>query len=79
MYTLYHFSIDKYEIPLSNISLGHRLGQGGYGTVHLSEWNGTLVAVKKVPVLQDVDMEEIRILRYILTSYRQISLLLLIH
>ena len=44
------------------ISIGWKLGQGGYGTVHLSEWNGTLltlVVVKRVPAYQDIDMGEI--------------------
>ena len=47
------------------ISIGWKLGQGGYGTVHLSEWNGTLVAVKRVPTYQDIDMGEIQTLRYV--------------
>jgi len=28
--------------------LGHKLGQGGYGAVYLSELNGTRVAVKQI-------------------------------
>jgi len=43
-----HFHSDGYLIPASYLVLGNRLGEGGFGTVYLSDLNGTLVAVKKL-------------------------------
>jgi len=56
--------IVKYQVPLTNICLGKKLGEGGYGCVYLSQLNATFVAVKKVLTYQAVDMAEIRALRY---------------
>ncbi|XP_065885340.1 uncharacterized protein [Dysidea avara] len=57
-------------IPASSIHLGNQLGEGGFGTVYVSDFNGTLVAGTLVAVTQlkmdksaDVDhMNEIKAL-----------------
>jgi len=49
---------------MENIHLGKKIGQGGFGSVHLSELNGTVVAVKRVPIYAGIDMGEIQTLRY---------------
>jgi len=36
----------EWEVPLSEISLGVRIGRGGYGQVFRGNWRGTEVAVK---------------------------------
>jgi len=53
------------KIPLNAIKLRNKLGEGGYGTVYLSEINGTFIAVKKVNVsnVTEQDMNEISALR----------------
>ena len=47
----------------SAITLGRKLGEGGYGTVYLSKYNGTLVAVKMLKLDKKADnnhMSEIK-------------------
>lgn len=59
---------DGYLIPASSLVLGTRLGEGGFGTVYLSDLNGTLVAVKqlKLDKSADVDhMNEVKALRFV--------------
>lgn len=41
-------AFDK-QIDISEIRLGQRIGKGSFGEVYLATWNGTTVAVKKLP------------------------------
>ena len=57
---------DPFLVPASAITLGRKLGEGGYGAVYLSEFRGTPVAVKKLKLDKNADhehMNEIKALR----------------
>lgn len=57
---------DPFLISASAITLGRKLGEGGYGTVYLSQYNGTQVAVKQLKLEKQADgdhMSEIKALR----------------
>ena len=57
---------DPFLVSPSAITLGRKLGEGGYGTVYLSQYNGTRVAVKKLKLDKKADndhMSEIKALR----------------
>ena len=57
---------DPFLVSASAITLGRKLGEGGYGTVYLSQYNGTQVAVKKLKLDKKADndhMSEIKALR----------------
>jgi tRNA A-37 threonylcarbamoyl transferase component Bud32 len=43
------------QIDLSEIRLGQRIGKGSFGEVYLASWNGTTVAVKKLPASKLTD------------------------
>lgn len=45
-----NFHSGHLRIPFNTIKLRNKLGEGGYGTVYLSEINGTFIAVKKVNI-----------------------------
>lgn len=63
---------DPFLISASAITLGRKLGEGGYGTVYLSQYNGTQVAVKKLKLDKKADsdhMNEIKALRYVHDDY----------
>ena len=56
---------DPFLVSPSAITLGRKLGEGGYGTVYLSQYNGTWVAVKKLKLDKKADndhMSEIKAL-----------------
>ena len=60
---------DPFLVSASAITLGRKLGEGGYGTVYLSQYNGTQVAVKKLKLDKKADsdhMNEIKALRYMM-------------
>ena len=57
---------DPFLISPSAIVLGRKLGEGGYGTVYLSKYNGTQVAVKQLKLDKQADgdhMHKIKALR----------------
>ena len=57
---------DPFLISPSAIVLGRKFGEGGYGTVYLSKYNGTQVAVKQLKLDKQADgdhMHEIKALR----------------
>ena len=57
---------DPFLVSPSAITLSRKLGEGGYGTVYLSQYNGTRVAVKKLKLDKKADndhMSEIKALR----------------
>lgn len=62
---MFHY-LESWLLPSSAIKLGRKLGQGGYGTVYLSDLNGTLVAIKQIRKsgthLSDDHISEIRAL-----------------
>ena len=71
MHTLKFFYIvipkaDPFLVSSSAITLGRKLGEGGYGTLYLSQYNGTRVAIKKLKLDKKADtdhMNEIKALR----------------
>lgn len=58
--------IESWLLPLSAIKLGRKIGHGGFGTVYLSDLNGTLVAIKQIKdagnLLNDDHIAEIQAL-----------------
>ena len=63
---------DSHLISASRIKLGKKLGEGGFGTVYLSDLDGTLVAIKQLKLdrVADVDhMNKIKALRFVCYDY----------
>ena len=57
---------DPFLVSASAITLGRKPGEGNYGMVYLSQYNGTQVAVKKLKLDKKADndhMSEIKALR----------------
>lgn len=50
---------DPFLVSASAITLGRKVVEGGYGTIYLSQYNGTQVAVKQLKLDKQADGDHV--------------------